>query len=90
MITRAARKSEWQDRRAIFRIWADEQTCSDGSKRCNSRDIESCLAHKVTDKVEAAYRCGSAVAKRRQIMQAWADLVTAVANVVQLPVKEVA
>jgi hypothetical protein len=31
------------------------------------------LAHKIPDKVEAAYRRGAMVEKRRRMMQDWAD-----------------
>jgi hypothetical protein len=31
------------------------------------------LAHKMSDKVEAAYRRGDLFNKRRQLMEAWAD-----------------
>lgn len=68
--------------RSTFRDWAGDETGFDREA------IEFCLAHKIGDKVEAAYRRGSAVAKRRQIMQAWADMVCAVSNIVMLPVKE--
>ena len=35
------------------------------------------LAHVVENKVEAAYRRGDLFAKRRQMMQAWADYLDA-------------
>jgi hypothetical protein len=31
------------------------------------------LAHTIPNKAEAAYRRGSLLAKRRELMQAWAD-----------------
>jgi integrase len=52
--------------RSSFRDWVGD---------CTSfpREIaEAALAHKVGDSVEAAYRRGSAIAKRRDLMEAWA------------------
>ena len=52
--------------RSTFRDWAGDETH-------HAREtIESALAHKVGG-VEGAYRRASAVEKRRQLMQAWAD-----------------
>jgi hypothetical protein len=46
------------------------------------------LAHKISNKVEAAYRRGSLLDKRRQLMQAWANFSDAgsgeAENVVQI------
>ncbi len=43
------------------------------------------LAHTITDKVEAAYRRGDLFAKRRKMMQKWADyLGKAEAKIVQI------
>lgn len=51
--------------RSSFRDWAGDTTAF-------PRDVaEMALAHKVGDKVELAYRRGSALAKRRELMQAW-------------------
>lgn len=52
--------------RSTFRDWA-------GDKTEFSRDVaEAALAHTVRDKVEAAYRRGTALEKRRDLMNAWA------------------
>jgi integrase len=53
--------------RASFTDWAHEQTSFPGVV------IDMALAHKVSDKVEAAYRRGDLFNKRRQLMEAWAD-----------------
>ena len=53
--------------RSTFRDWAGETTNY-------PRDLaEQALAHTLTNKVEAAYRRGDALEKRRQMMQHWAD-----------------
>lgn len=53
--------------RSTFRDWAAERTDY-------PRDMaEMALAHSVSDKVEAAYRRGDMLDKRRQMMQDWAD-----------------
>lgn len=52
--------------RSTFRDWAGD---------CTSfpRDVaEMALAHAVEDETEAAYRRGTALAKRRELMEAWA------------------
>jgi integrase len=52
--------------RSTFRDWAAEQTDT-------PRDVaEMALAHAVGDKVEAAYRRGDLVEKRKKLMQEWA------------------
>jgi integrase len=52
--------------RSTFRDWVDEAT--------NFPDwlAEAALAHAKGDKVEAAYKRGDALAKRRELMEAWA------------------
>lgn len=51
--------------RSTFRDWA-------GDKTDFPRDVaEAALAHTVRDKVEAAYRRGTAFEKRRDLMEAW-------------------
>jgi integrase len=51
--------------RSTFRDWA-------GDKTDFARDVaEAALAHTVRDKVEAAYRRGTALEKRRELMAAW-------------------
>ncbi len=53
--------------RSAFRDWSAERTNF-------SREVcEMALAHTVKDKVEAAYRRGDLLDKRRQLMTAWAD-----------------
>src|ERR1700677_4082960 len=52
--------------RATFRDWAAEQT-SYPNELC-----EVALAHAVGNKVEAAYRCGDMMEKRRRLMADWA------------------
>jgi integrase len=53
--------------RSTFRDWAAERTYF-------PREVaEMALAHTVGDAVEAAYRRGDLFAKRRQLMDAWAD-----------------
>jgi integrase len=67
--------------RSSFRDWTAEKT--------NFPNIvaEAALAHVVPDKVEAAYRRGDLFDKRRQLMNAWAQYVTAAkAGVVELRV----
>lgn len=52
--------------RSAFRDWCGDATSF-------PRDVaEMALAHKVGDDVEEAYRRGSALAKRRKLMEAWA------------------
>lgn len=52
--------------RSSFRDWAAERTSFP------SEVVEMALAHAVGDKVEAAYRRGDLLAKRRQLADAWA------------------
>jgi integrase len=53
--------------RSSFRDWAAETTTF-------PREVaEMALAHAIPDKTEAAYRRGALLAKRRELMQAWAD-----------------
>jgi integrase len=51
--------------RSAFRDWVGEDT------NFSNDAAELALAHKVPDKVEAAYRRGSMFVKRRQLMEAW-------------------
>lgn len=53
--------------RSSFRDWASEQT-SFPHETC-----EHALAHRISDKAEAAYRRGDQFEKRRQLMEAWAQ-----------------
>lgn len=53
--------------RSSFRDWCGEETSF-------PREVaEAALAHAVGDETERAYRRGDALAKRRQLMNAWAD-----------------
>jgi integrase len=53
--------------RSTFRDWAAERTDT-------TREVaEAALAHTIADKVEAAYRRGDLFAKRRKLMDAWAQ-----------------
>jgi integrase len=56
--------------RATFKTWAEERSSF-------SREvIEAALAHVGGDKVEAAYRRGDMLEKRRRLMGAWAEFCT--------------
>jgi len=65
--------------RSTFRDWAGETTP-------HAREvIETAMAHKLKDKAEAAYARGDLFAKRRRLMQDWADfLATPAAKVIEL------
>jgi integrase len=53
--------------RSSFRDWAAERTNF-------PREVcEQALAHTVANKVEAAYRRGDLLEKRRELMATWAD-----------------
>lgn len=72
-----AKLDRWQDAtgeditvhgfRSAFRDWAAETTDYPGDL------VELALAHAIGNKVEAAYRRGDQLAKRKQLMQDWAD-----------------
>lgn len=53
--------------RSTFRDWVSEET------HFQREVAEAALAHSVGDAVEKAYRRGDALAKRRELMQAWAN-----------------
>lgn len=53
--------------RSSFRDWASEQTAFP------HETCEHALAHRISDKAEAAYRRGDQFEKRRQLMEAWAS-----------------
>ncbi|MGE0106499.1 MAG: tyrosine-type recombinase/integrase [Thiomonas sp.] len=53
--------------RSAFRDWAAESTSFP------SEVVEMALAHTIANQVEAAYRRGDLLEKRRELMQAWAD-----------------
>jgi integrase len=52
--------------RSTFRDWAAEQT------NHQNHVVEMALAHTIGDKVEAAYRRGDLLQKRRELMEDWA------------------
>lgn len=52
--------------RSAFRDWAAETTSHPAEV------VEMALAHAIPNKVEAAYRRGNLLAKRRELMEAWA------------------
>jgi integrase len=56
--------------RSTFRDWAAERT------NYPNHIVEMALAHAVGDKVEAAYRRGDLLAKRRQLAEAWSKYCT--------------
>lgn len=66
--------------RSSFKDWATETTAFPNELS------EAALAHTTGDKVERAYRRGDALARRRELMQAWASYVEplSVDNVVPL------
>jgi integrase len=67
--------------RSSFRDWVAEETSF-------QREVaEAALAHAVGDSVERAYRRGDALAKRRQMMEAWSGYCSQVpaANIVAMP-----
>lgn len=53
--------------RSTFRDWAGD--CTNQPREL----IEAALAHTIQNKAEKAYRRGTAVERRRQLMQEWAD-----------------
>jgi hypothetical protein len=52
--------------RASFKTWASERT------HAAREVVEACLAHTISDALEAAYRRGDFLDKRRKLMEAWA------------------
>ncbi len=58
--------------RSSFRDWAAEETTFPAEV------AEMALAHTIRSKVEAAYRRGHLLAKRRQLMEAWARYCTSI------------
>jgi integrase len=60
--------------RSSFHDWASE------SGDWPEHVIDQALAHKISDEVKAAYRRGNLLAKRRQLMDEWADYVTAASS----------
>jgi integrase len=56
--------------RSTFRDWVSERTTFPGEM------AEVALAHRISNAVEAAYRRGDMIERRRIMMQAWADFVS--------------
>jgi integrase len=56
--------------RSAFRDWAAEATAFP------NHVVEQALAHAIGNAVEAAYRRGDLIEKRRKLMDAWADYIT--------------
>lgn len=56
--------------RSTFNDWASEST------RFPREVVEASLAHAIENRVEAAYRRGDLLDKRRQLMAAWGDFAT--------------
>ncbi len=73
--------------RSTFRDWAGDRSAFD------TQTIEFALAHGISDKTEAAYRRGTAIEKRRQLMAHWADYCSspaAPATAEVIPIREAA
>lgn len=67
--------------RSTFRDW-----CAESVANAFPREVcEHALAHSLPDKVEAAYRRGDLLDKRKMLMQAWADYCAAPANIPSAP-----
>jgi integrase len=56
--------------RSLFRDWVAEQTTYPGEM------AEVALAHRISNAVEASYRRGDQIEKRRRLMADWADFIT--------------
>ena len=65
--------------RSTFRDWAAERT------NYPNLVVEVALAHTIADKVEAAYRRGDLLDKRRRLMDEWAQFcnILTVGDVIQ-------
>jgi len=60
--------------RSSFRDWAAEATAY-------PRELaETALAHTIENKVEAAYRRGDLLEKRRELMEAWSNFISSIDN----------
>jgi integrase len=64
--------------RSAFRDWVSEETSFPGDV------AEAALAHALKNKVEAAYRRGNLLAKRREMMRAWGEYCDGQRKVVRL------
>src|SRR5207245_9184445 len=67
--------------RSTFSDWAAERTAYP------RETVEMALAHAVENKVEAAYRRGDLVEKRRNLMDAWAGFCAAPASGKVTPIR---
>jgi integrase len=68
--------------RSSFRDWASEHGV-------NGEVAEACLAHKIPNAVEAAYRRGDLLEPRRLVMQRWANyLTTPIAEPAVVPMRK--
>lgn len=56
--------------RSTFRDWAGDAT------NCPREIVEQALAHTIQNKAERAYRRGTAVERRRELMEAWANFLS--------------
>jgi integrase len=56
--------------RSTFRDWAGDATS------CPRELVEQALAHTISNKAERAYRRGTAVERRRELMEAWSTYLT--------------
>lgn len=67
--------------RATFKTWAEEETGHANSV------IEAALAHIIGDKTERSYMRGDWLAKRRALMNDWADLCTSAPVETMVPIR---
>jgi integrase len=65
--------------RSTFTDWAAETTS------VPKEVVDKALAHKLPDKVEAAYRRTDFFERRRTLMSLWASYLSGASNIVQLP-----
>lgn len=66
--------------RSTFRDW-----CSESVANSFPREVcEHALAHSLPDKVEAAYRRGDLIEKRKVLMQVWADYCATIPSAVEV------
>lgn len=70
--------------RSSFRDWAGD--CSLAAREI----IEESLAHAIGNQTEAAYRRGTAIAKRRLLMEAWATFCTTATHGNVIPIRKTA
>jgi integrase len=56
--------------RSCFRDWAAEE-----AYQFSNETIELALAHTITNKVEAAYRRGDQLERRRELMSEWGNFI---------------